>query len=129
SAGWAACAAPGPRGASWGVMRPRGAAGGATVEGIARAVVHGPGLRWAVIGPGLTFHLAGGEGGMAHCLHQFGPTLHEPWSRMEAPPLTDALRQELIDGAEREAAGRPIVELERARDDALIDLLRTRQTL
>jgi len=46
-----------------------------------------------------------------------------------APPLTDDLRRELIDGAVREAAGRPIAELERARDDALIGLLRTRQTL
>jgi len=115
--------------ALWREMLHMVAAGEATVEEIDRAVVHGPGLRWAVVGPGLTFHLAGGEGGMAHCLDQFGPTLLEPWSRMEAPPLTDELRQELIDGAHREAAGRPIAELERARDDALIGLLRERQTL
>jgi carnitine 3-dehydrogenase len=115
--------------ALWREMLHMVAAGEATVEEIDRAVVHGPGLRWAVVGPGLTFHLAGGEGGMAHCLDQFGPTLQEPWSRMEAPPLTDALRQELIDGALREAAGRPVAELERARDEALIGLLQTRQTL
>jgi carnitine 3-dehydrogenase len=115
--------------ALWREMLHMVAAGEATVEEIDRAVVHGPGLRWAVVGPGLTFHLAGGEGGMAHCLDQFGPTLAEPWSRMEAPPLTDELRQELIAGAVREAAGRPIAELERARDEALIGLLRTRQTL
>ena len=48
---------------------------------------------------------------------------------MEAPPLTDELRRELIDGSAREAAGRPIAELERARDDALIALLQTRRTL
>ena len=115
--------------ALWREMLHMVAEGEATVEEIDRAVVHGPGLRWAVVGPGLTFHLAGGEGGMAHCLDQFGPTLTEPWSRMVAPPLTDDLRRELIDGAVREAAGRPIAELERARDDALIGLLRTRQTL
>ena len=28
------------------------------------AVAYGPGLRWALMGPSLTFHLAGGEGGM-----------------------------------------------------------------
>jgi carnitine 3-dehydrogenase len=115
--------------ALWREMLHMVAEGEATVEEIDRAVVHGPGLRWAVVGPGLTFHLAGGEGGMAHCLDQFGPTLAEPWSRMDAPPLTDDLRQALIDGAVREAAGRPIAELERARDDALIGLLRSRQTL
>jgi carnitine 3-dehydrogenase len=115
--------------ALWREMLHMVASGEATVEEIDRAVVHGPGLRWAVVGPGLTFHLGGGEGGMAHCLDQFGPTLLEPWSRMEAPPLTPALRQELIDGADREAAGRSIAELERARDDAIIRLLRERQTL
>ena len=66
---------------------------------------------------------------MAHCLDQFGPTLAEPWCRMEAPPLTDELRQALIDGTEREAAGRPMADLERLRDDAIVQLLRSRQTL
>ena len=115
--------------ALWREMLHMVAAGEATVEEIDRAVVHGPGLRWAIVGPGLAFHLAGGDGGMAHCLDQFGPTLAEPWSRMEAPPLTDELRRELIEGSAREAAGRPIAELERARDDALIALLQTRRTL
>ena len=65
----------------------------ASLEEIDRAMVHGPGLRWALAGPGLVFHLAGGEGGMAHCLDQFGPMLAEPWCRMEAPPLTEELRR------------------------------------
>jgi carnitine 3-dehydrogenase len=30
------------------------------------AIAFGPGLRWALMGPHLTFHLAGGEGGMTH---------------------------------------------------------------
>ena len=116
--------------ALWREMLHMVAAGEATVEEIDRAVVHGPGLRWAIVGPGLAFHLAGGEGGMAHCLDQFGPTLAEPWSRMEAPPLTDELRRELIEGsAPARPRGRPIAELERARDDALIALLQTRRTL
>jgi len=36
----------------------------------------------------LTFHLAGGEGGMAHMLDHFGPSLKSPWTRLEAPELT-----------------------------------------
>ena len=37
--------------------------GEATVEQIDIAVTNGPGPRWALMGPNLTFHLAGGEGG------------------------------------------------------------------
>ncbi len=36
--------------------------GQATVEQVDDSIVHGPGLRWALMGPILTFHLAGGPG-------------------------------------------------------------------
>ena len=36
------------------------------------AIAYGPGLRWALMGPHLTFHLAGGDGGMAHFLRSAG---------------------------------------------------------
>ena len=37
----------------------------ATVEQIDMAMVNGPGPRWAFMGPCMTFHVGGGEGGMA----------------------------------------------------------------
>jgi carnitine 3-dehydrogenase len=43
------------------------------------------------MGTCLTFHLAGGEAGMRHMLGQFGPALELPWTKLEAPGLTDAL--------------------------------------
>ncbi len=39
----------------------------------------------------MTFHLAGGEGGMRHMLKQFGPALKKPWTKLIAPELTDDL--------------------------------------
>ena len=54
------------------------AAGEATVEQIDLSITDGPGLRWPVQGPMLTFHLAGGQGGMAHMLDHFGPSLLSP---------------------------------------------------
>jgi carnitine 3-dehydrogenase len=48
------------------------AAGEATVEEIDASIAFGPGLRWALMGPCLTFHLAGGGGGMAHMLDHVG---------------------------------------------------------
>jgi carnitine 3-dehydrogenase len=99
------------------------AAGEATVEEIDASITHGPGLRWALMGPCLTFHLAGGEGGMAHMLDHFGPALLEPWTRLAAPELTQELRDRMVEGCEREAAGRSIRDLEHERDEFLIELL------
>lgn len=44
------------------------ASGLASVEDVDRAVAYGPGLRWAIMGPTLTFHLGGGDGGLTHML-------------------------------------------------------------
>jgi carnitine 3-dehydrogenase len=99
------------------------AAGEATVEEIDASIAWGPGLRWAQMGPCLTFHLAGGTGGMAHMLDHFGAALLEPWTRLQAPPLTPELRQRMIDGCLREASGRSITELERQRDEFLAELI------
>jgi carnitine 3-dehydrogenase len=99
------------------------AAGEATVEEIDEAIAYGPGLRWAQMGPCLTFHLAGGSAGMEHMLDHFGAALLEPWTRLAAPPLTGQLRERMISGCLREAGGRPVAELERLRDDFLAELL------
>ncbi|MDO5712201.1 MAG: 3-hydroxyacyl-CoA dehydrogenase NAD-binding domain-containing protein, partial [Micrococcales bacterium] len=98
--------------------------GDATVEQIDASIVDGPGLRWAFHGPMLTFHLAGGPGGMANMLDHFGPSLLSPWTRLEAPPLTPQLRDAVVAGCEEEAGGRSITDLVRERDAHLIALLR-----
>ncbi len=95
----------------------------ATVAQIDAAMTEGPGLRWAFMGPCLTFHLAGGEGGMAHMLDQFGPALKEPWTRLEAPELTDELRSRMVQGCEDEAGSRSTAELVAERDRGLLAVL------
>src|SRR5215469_12018017 len=99
------------------------AAGEATVEEIDASIAWGPGLRWAQMGPCLTFHLAGGSGGMAHMLDHFGAALLEPWTRLQAPPLTPELRERMVDGCLREADGRSVSDLERQRDEFLAELI------
>jgi carnitine 3-dehydrogenase len=100
------------------------AAGEATVEQIDAAITAGPGLRWPIMGPCLTFHLAGGPGGMAHMLDHFGPALEEPWTRLAAPPLTRELRDRVVGGCAAEAAGRSIADLVRERDAKLVAILK-----
>jgi len=99
----------------------------ATVEQIDFAIVNGPGPRWAMMGPGLTYHLGGGEGGMAYCLEQFGPALKLPWTRLEAPELTPELRDRLIDGSARIAGDRDYTTLNRERDLGLVGISKALQ--
>ncbi|MFD7921103.1 3-hydroxyacyl-CoA dehydrogenase NAD-binding domain-containing protein [Streptomyces sp. NPDC059740] len=100
------------------------AAGEASVEDIDASITEGPGLRWAFMGPCLTFALAGGEGGMAHMLDHFGPSLKSPWTRLEAPELDEALRDAMVDGCEREAGARDHAALVAERDRGVIAVLR-----
>jgi len=92
----------------------------ASVEDIDFAMVNGPGPRWAMMGPCLTYHVGGGEGGMEYCLEQFGSALKLPWSRMDAPELTPELAKKLIDGADRLAGDRDYATLNRQRDIFLV---------
>ena len=98
--------------------------GVATTAELDDSVVYGPGLRWAAMGTNLTFHLAGGEGGMRHMLDQFGPSLKLPWTRLAAPELTADLIEAMAAGCESQADGRSIAELERQRDDGLLAVMR-----
>lgn len=92
----------------------------ATVEQIDFAIVNGPGPRWAMMGPCLTYHIGGGEGGMAYCLDHFGPALKLPWTRLEAPELTQELRDRLIEGTAQVAGDRDYTTLNRQRDLGLV---------
>jgi carnitine 3-dehydrogenase len=94
--------------------------GVATTGEIDESIIYGPGLRWAAMGTNLIYHLAGGESGMRHMLAQFGPCLKWPWTKLEAPELTETLIDRMVEGTQAQAAGRSIRELERLRDDYLV---------
>jgi carnitine 3-dehydrogenase len=94
--------------------------GVATTGELDESIIYGPGLRWAAMGTNLIYHLAGGETGMRHMLAQFGPALKWPWTKLEAPELTEELIDRMVKGTQEQAAGRSIRELERLRDDYLV---------
>lgn len=99
------------------------AEGVATPGELDEAIIYGPGLRWALMGVNLTFHMAGGDEGMAHMLEQFGPALELPWCKLKAPELTDDLIGRMVEGTAEQAAGRSAAELVHRRDEFLIRLL------
>ncbi|GAK00090.1 3-hydroxyacyl-CoA dehydrogenase NAD-binding domain-containing protein [Geomicrobium sp. JCM 19055] len=97
--------------------------GVATTEEVDKAIVYGPGLRWALMGPFMTLHLAGGNEGMRHMLEQFGPALKLPWTRLVAPELTEELSEKVIQGTSEQCGTVPVQDLEHRRDRFLIKLM------
>src|SRR5690625_5625929 len=85
-------------------------------------MIYGPGLRWALMGPFMTLHMGGGKEGMRHLLEQFGPALKLPWTKLEAPELTEELSEKVISGCEAQTGNIEMEELEDRRDQFLIEL-------
>lgn len=100
------------------------AEGEATTDELDQSIVYGPGMRWAIMGTNMVFHIAGGETGMKHMLHQFGPALEWPWTRLKAPELTGDLVDRMVAGTQAQAGGRSIRELEQIRDECLVAMQR-----
>lgn len=97
--------------------------GVASVADIDTAIAHGPGLRWAVLGPFANQHLSGGTGGLAHVLEHLGPPTEAWWRDLGDPKLTPELVAKLVDGVDAELDGIAAADLVAGRDAVLQALL------
>ena len=97
--------------------------GAASAADIDAAIAHGPGLRWAFMGPFLTMHLAGGEGGMRHALDHFGPALESWWADLGTPRLDGEAIEALSRAVDEVLDGHSIPALAVERDSRLLALL------
>ena len=100
------------------------AEGIADVESVDRAIAYGPGMRWAFMGPHLTYHLGGGAGGYRHYLDHLGPTQEARWQALGTAQLTPALKDALVQGVEDQLKTQDETTLVHRRDAALVDLIR-----
>lgn len=100
--------------------------GAVTVAEVDAAVAHGPGLRWAMMGPCLLNHLSGGPGGLAHTLEHLGPLMERMWADLGDPRLTPELKATLVAGLEDELAPVDRDAMLRERDRLLADLIRAK---
>ena len=98
--------------------------GEATPKDIDRALRFGPAPRMAVQGQCMAFHVACGAGGMATNLDQFGPALKLPWTRLEAPELTQELRDAMVDGCNAMAEGKHFEDMAADRDRRIVAILK-----
>lgn len=98
--------------------------GEATPEDIDIALMNGPAPRMVSQGQCMAFHVACGAGGMATNLDQFGPALKLPWTRLEAPELTQELRDRMVDGCNDIAGDRHFEDMAAQRDREIVAVLR-----
>ncbi len=98
--------------------------GEATPADIDVALMNGPAPRMVAQGQCMAFHVACGAGGMATNLDQFGPALKLPWTRLEAPPLTQELRDRMVDGCNDIAGDQHFEDMAAKRDRQIVAVLR-----
>ncbi len=96
----------------------------ANTDELDQAIIYGAGLRWAFMGTNLTYWLAGGKQGMHHFMEQFGPALKLPWTKLEAPELTEELINKMADGTNKQADGMSLRELEKKRDNCIVSVMK-----
>ena len=97
-------------------------AGVASVADIDTAISNGPGLRWALLGPFVTQHLSGGEGGLDH----LGPPMDGYWQDLFPTRLTEEVKAAVLAGLKEQTQDWNMDAVVRRRDELLVELLRMR---
>jgi 3-hydroxyacyl-CoA dehydrogenase len=103
--------------------------GVATVEDVDTAVSSGPGLRWAVMGPTMLFHLGAGEGGLAAFCDRYADSFNRWWDDLGRPHLDEATRDRLVQGLSSGRASGDVEHLTAKRDELLIAVIAATQPL
>jgi 3-hydroxybutyryl-CoA dehydrogenase len=97
--------------------------GVASAEDVDKAISLGPGLRWAILGPHMTFHLGSGPGGMAMFAEKYAHSFHSWWADLGQPKLSPDVVRTLVEGISTAAHGRTYEQLCAHRDEMLVRLL------
>lgn len=99
--------------------------GVASVLDVDRAVTHGPGLRWAIAGPFLTLHLAGGEGGLRRAIEHLGPSYERRWRTLAKwTSVPESAVEKAASSIEKHVSSTSLKEIEERRDQRLLRLLK-----
>ena len=99
--------------------------GVADVEDVDAVMSNGPGLRLALLGPHMNYHLGGGDGGYRYYLEHLGPSQEARWKTLGQTPLTQEIKEKLIQGIESQNLDTS--ELKTKRDNSLIEILKTKK--
>jgi carnitine 3-dehydrogenase len=94
-----------------------------TVAEVDAAIVNGPGLRWAVVGPFAGQHLSGGTGGIAHTLEHLGPPMVRWWDELGNPEWTPELVATVVEQTSAELGSLSAADVSAARDRLVLQIL------
>jgi len=99
--------------------------GVASVADVDKALAAGPGIRWALFGPHMIFHLGGGPGGIKSFIDHVGVAWDELWADMASwTSLPAETTDALVSGVREEIGDRPLQEIARWRDEKVVQLLK-----
>jgi 3-hydroxyacyl-CoA dehydrogenase len=99
--------------------------GVASVADVDKAIAAGPGIRWALLGPHMIFHLAGNPGGMKDFIGHVGVSFDKLWADMASwTSLPGETTDALVSGVREEAGGRSLEEIARWRDEKIVRILK-----
>ena len=107
------------------VQRPPLAVRVADVADVDAVISNGPGLRLALLGPHINYHLGGGTGGYRHYLEHLGPTQETRWKTLGDPFLTAEVKELLITGIEDQNI--KVDDLISKRDKGLVEILKIKK--
>lgn len=97
--------------------------GVASVEEVDRAIRAGPGIRWAIMGPYMTYHLGGGKGGIEYIMRHIGVKKAEWLETMATWTMQpESVIKKAVDGVDDMVGATELEELEARRDEYLIAL-------
>jgi carnitine 3-dehydrogenase len=96
----------------------------ATAEDVDTAMMYGPGPRWALLGPHMTFHLAGGDEGYGHFIDHLGPAFERMWNDLGSASFDEKLVEQLLEGVRPRVAGKTYDELVDSRNASLLQMLK-----
>ncbi|MCD6530362.1 3-hydroxyacyl-CoA dehydrogenase family protein [Candidatus Bathyarchaeota archaeon] len=99
----------------------------AEVEDIDKAVSASLGIRWAVLGPYLSYHLGGGKGGIEYYLRHLGPAMENRWRTLATwTSIPSSAERKIIQGVKNMSLvkGKSMDEISEWRDEKIVELLK-----
>ena len=99
--------------------------GAATVEDVDKALCAGPGIRYALMGQHMIYHLGGGEGGYGYFIDHIGKAFGTYWREMATwSEISEDSKRILVEGVLEAMHGKNAVEIARWRDEKIVGLLK-----
>ncbi|MBI4963016.1 MAG: 3-hydroxyacyl-CoA dehydrogenase family protein [Desulfomonile tiedjei] len=101
------------------------AKGIASVEDVDKALYAGPGIRWALMGQHMIYHLGGGEGGYRYLIDHLGTIASAQWKDLASwTEIPEESKDMLVEGVNKSMGDRTLAEVARWRDRKIVELIK-----